>query len=723
MRRLLILLVMLSPCAAMATSKSAIGFTANEGAVTGHHAKSDSNAPVTIEADEMGYEKTHAIVIARGNVKILQNENILSADQVTYYQNSDVVVAEGNVSILQPTGDVMFADKMVLKDDMKRGAVDAFRARLADNSVLVARRGDKINAAVTKLQDASYTPCHVCKDMAPLWSLTTDDATINQASNKLIFHGATMDIFGTPILYTPYLSSPMPGSPAQSGFLSPKYASSSNLGTMVKVPYYWRIGEDRDVTITPWFITDLGPLVDVQYRQLTDHGNYTMQASATNPPKLDVNGNEISGNEFRGNIFAKGEEGLTDYSRVGFDLERATDDTYLRRYGFGSQEALFSRLYAESAEGRNYALAQGLAIQGLRLTDNPKTTPLVVPALQGYYETEPTDAGLKLHVSGDTQSLMRDQGVSQQRLSVTTGATLPYISDGGHVFTTTLNVRQDVYHAEDITLDSGSTVDANTYRALPQAGLEWRYPLMQQFGSDSMTIEPIALLVAQTTGGNPDTISNEDNRLIELTDTNLFSLDRMPGLDLVDSGSRVAYGMRSQYLFSGGPSLNAMLGQNYDLTKDSPFPNSTHPGVDFSDLIGRIALDYSPFTIAYRFALDNTTLSPNRNEFSVGYYNKGYAIDTSYRSLDNNRYLSNSQEGTFNAVIPLTDSWSIYSGAQRDFDMNRMVSARGGAIYRNECFNLMLDGNRNFTSDRDVRASTAYTLTVGFKNLGEFGGQ
>ena len=69
------------------------------------------------------------------------------------------------------------------------------------------------------------------------------------------------------------------------------------------------------------------------------------------------------------------------------DLQRASDDTYLRRYGFGDEQALFSRAYLEQADGRNFALAEGLAIQGLRATDSGKTTPLVLPILQGYYET------------------------------------------------------------------------------------------------------------------------------------------------------------------------------------------------------------------------------------------------------------------------------------------------------------------------------------------------
>lgn len=725
LRYAITLIGLMLPCLASAgmMAKNRPGaYLDDPGAVTGREVKGNPNDPVTLEADEMAYDQQHSIVVARGHVEVLQDATVLQADQLTFYQNLDAVLAEGNVSILQPSGDVYFADKMVLKEGLKRATVEAFKVRLADNSVFVAARGQRVNPAVTKLYDASYTPCSLCKYTHPFWQINADRIKIDNVENTVSYHNATIDMFGVPIAYSPYLEHPLADSPAQSGLLDPQYTKHGNLGNILRTPYYWRIADDKDVKITPWFITKLGPLLEIDYRQLTDNGQYHLRGSATDPRRLDSNGNEISGNDFRGHVYADGVENLTEFSRVGFDVQRATDDTYLRRYGFGDQQALFSRAYFEAAQGRNYGLVQSLAIQGLRLTDDPATTPLILPALRGYYETEPLDSGWRFHVAGDAQSLTRDLGVNQQRLSVTTGASLPYITDGGHIFTTTLNLRQDVYHTSDLVIDNGTrTFSGETYRALPQGALEWRFPLIDQFGTDSFTLEPIVLLVGQTRGGNPKTISNEDNRLIELTDTNLFSLDRQPGIDLVDSGSRVAYGFRSQYLFEGASSIDALFGQDYNFSK-TPFPNSVVPGENFSDFIGRFAYNYAPFTLAYRFAFDKSELNLNRNEVTATYGQNGYGLDVSYRSIENNRYLTDSKEGVINAVVPFTDSWSTYGGARRDFDLNRMISARGGIIYKNECFNLMFDALRTYTTDRDVQPNTAYTVTVGFKNLGEIGG-
>ena len=681
----------------------------------------DSSAPVTMEADAVGFDKDNGIAIARGNVVVAQGTYVLNADKITYYQQRNLVVAEGNVSVLQPTGDVYFADRAELHDDMRAGVIGEFRARMSDNSVFAAEEARKIDAATTKLKRAVYTPCNLCEHASPFWQIKASEMTIDEREEEITYKNARMEVVGVPVLYTPYLAQPTPDAGGRSGFLTPEYSSSNNLGNTAKVPYYWRIDHDKDITITPWYMTDEGWLLQGDYKQVTNGGEYEAEFSATNPVKRDSNGDQTSGHEFRGHIYAKGQEALGDYSRIGFDVNRTTDDTYLRRYGFGSQRVLFSRVYAEAAEKRNYVLGQALSIQGLRATDNDDTTPTVLPTFEGYYETKPMENGLRFHASGNAQSLTRKIGADQQRLSMTAGASLPYVTDGGHVLTSSVNLRQDIYRVGDVTTPNDPSYDGTITRTIPQAALEWRYPLIKPMESgDSITVEPIVLAVAQTNGGNPIEIPNEDSTLIELSDTNLFSLDRMPGLDSVDAGSRAAYGLRTQYLFAGGESLDAMFGQNYSFD-DTPFPNSTTPDKNASDYIGRLGLYADPLSITYRFAVDQESLSTNRNEFTLGFTRPWLTVMGSYRALENNRYVRDSEEALLYASVPLAEEWSIFGSGRRDLALEQMIAAGAGLTYHNECFSAMLQVLRSYTRDRDIEPDTSITLRIGFRNLGDFG--
>lgn len=681
--------------------------------------KQDPNAPVAVQADEMGGDEKQGIVIARGNVEVMQGESILTADQITYYQKADLVVAEGNVTMLQPSGDVYFADKAELKDQMKRAVINDFKARMQDNAVLVAKRAVKVNSAVTSLSKASYTPCNLCENAPPLWQMNAREATLDRLEEEVTYRDALLELYGLPAFYLPYLSHPTADAAGKTGFLTPTYGGNQYFGTFLKAPFYWRIDETRDMVITPWIMTSDSPLLATDYRQLTDGGSYQFRGSITNPHRLDNDGHRISGSDLRGHVFFSGNEMLSENTRAGFNLQRTTDDTYLRRYGFGGQESLFSTAYYEYANGRNYGLANALSIQGLRSTDNQRTTPLVLPMLQGYYETPPSDLGLKYHIQADGQILSRQTGVSQRRLSLTPGVTLPITTDGGHMVTASANVRQDVYQTDDITRNS-VTEDTSHSRTLPQASLEWRYPLINTSGEGSWIIEPITLAVFQPNGGNSDAISNEDSRLLELSDTNIFSLNRMPGLDLYDAGSRIAYGARGQYYASNGVTFDGLLGQSYSFNSDTPFPNSTAPGEQFSDYIGRIGAEYAPFTLAYRFAAAPDSLAIHRNEIDFGFAEPWLTFQGSYYSIRNNSYLNDSREGMANATLPLDENWSLYGNGRRDLELDRMVSANGGALYKNECFTIMFDAARYYSRDRDIVPTTEYTVRIGFKNLGEF---
>ena len=62
----------------------------------------------------MIYDDHLEIVTARGNVEVVQGDRTLLADSISYDRKTDVVTANGNISLLEPTGDVMFAERVEL---------------------------------------------------------------------------------------------------------------------------------------------------------------------------------------------------------------------------------------------------------------------------------------------------------------------------------------------------------------------------------------------------------------------------------------------------------------------------------------------------------------------------------------------------------------------------------------------------------------------------------
>ena len=110
------------------------------------------------------YDEQLALTVARGHVEISQNGQVLLADTVSYNQRTDTVTASGNVSLTQPTGEIVFADFIELRDSMSEAFAKNVRMLLADRSRLAANAVRRTNGNRTELERGVYSPCDLCKD-------------------------------------------------------------------------------------------------------------------------------------------------------------------------------------------------------------------------------------------------------------------------------------------------------------------------------------------------------------------------------------------------------------------------------------------------------------------------------------------------------------------------------------------------------------------------------
>lgn len=683
----------------------------------------DAGKPIYMDADKLGYDQTNAIVVALGNVRVVQGSSTLFADRITYYQQQNVVRASGNIRVEDSAkGETYFADQVQLKDDLLQGVIANFRVRMSDNSQFAAREAKRLNAQEIELKRAVYSPCKVCENKSPFWQMKAHKVEINDAEQEVVYEDVTMEMMGLPVFYTPYFLHPTPNADAKSGFLLPTYSQSSNLGFSIKTPYYLALSPSAAATFTPFITTKEGPVMMGEYYKLFDGGFLSLDGSVTYPNKRDDLGTKLSENELRGHLFANGQTALSEHWSAGFDLNRASDDTYLRRYGFSSPRSLTSRLFSEGRYGRSYALVEGLAFQGLDISIDPDSEPYVLPLAEGYYESEAGLFGvgaLRHYASASSQIIARREATQSRRVSVSQGVKLPLTSSGGHLMDMQLENRFDAYSVDDVVTSSGNTIEEDeVVRYVPTAAAKWRYPLIRHGESSSLTIEPTVLAVARPNDSNRESIPNEDNNIVELSDVNLFEINPFPGYDTIDTGSRVAYGLAGHWWRQKGGRVFFSAGQNANLASDTPFPyNNT--GESLSDYVGRVSFQYDPFEVHYRMRLDQETLGFNNQAIGLRFTQHPVRFDVDYVTFENDAYLDDREEIVTAAAYDIHPEWTLNGNMRRDLLLNRMIYAGAGVTYHNECFTLDTAFSRAFIEDRDVEPDTSFMVRVSFKNLTE----
>jgi LPS-assembly protein len=684
-----------------------------------------TDQPFLLTADELIYDEKLGVVTARGNVEIAQGPRILLADTISYSLRDGVVTASGDISLLEPNGDVVFADYMRLDKELTEGFIDNVRVLMADNSRLAANEARRFPGERTELSRAVYSPCRACPGRAPTWQIKAAKVIHDKPAQEVRYEDAVFEAFGVPIAYTPYFSHSDPTVKRRSGFLAPNFGSSSDLGLRLTTPYFWAISPSRDFTFSPTFTSKEGVVLGGEYRELTRTGRLGAEVSGTYVDERNENGDRLDDKEFRGHVKADGRFDIDPVWRWGFDIYRASDDTYLNRYDISDEDTLTSDLFVEGLSGRNYASLSSYAFQGLRPEDDPGTTPYVVPLADYSFVGLPSErTGAHFGFDANLVSLYRTEGADTRRLSGLASWELPYIGPAGDLWTLTAALRADAYWLNDVFDPLGAATEDRQFvgRAEPMVALEWSYPMVRNEGGIRQVIEPVAQAIWQPYDGQDDEIPNEDSQSVEFDDTNLFAFSRFPGYDRLEDGPRLNYGVKFGAYGPGGGSATALLGQVLRLKEDRSFGRSTGLDDERSDYVARVSVSPGPWLdLVNRIRIDRDLQDVRRNEIYLGLGPQKLRFAMSYVLLDRDLLVDqveSTEELYLFARAQLSRYWSVLALSRRDLvEDGRQITTGFGARYEDECVIFEVTFDRDYTRDRDVEPSTSLNFRILLVNL------
>jgi len=697
----------------------------------------DRKNETLITARQMSSDDETGIVTATGHVEIARNNYILHADKVTYDENTGVMHAEGHVAILNPTGEVEFADQEEVTGDMKQAFAENIGILFPDNSRFAAKNAQRYDGRYMVANKGIYTACNVCKDdpdNPPLWQLKGDTITHDNTEHEIYYHDATIDFAGVPVLYTPYFSAPDPTVERRQGFLAPTPGVSPNgLGNFIRVPYYYDLAPNEDMTIIPTFSSTDILQMGGEYRRRFDQGSLQFDGTFTRANLISTTG-ENDGEQWRGHLFGNAIYDLDNIWRVGTNVQLTSDKSYLQLYQISSADQLTNRAYLEGFKGRDYAVTNMYYFEDLRPGTQP-VQPLVLPSASFSALGEPGQTlGGRWSVDGSTLVTSRDnsnqslaqQGPDTRRLSLDAGWERQFTSDTGLLTTISGLVRGDQYWADNVTNPNGSGNNFNNVlltRQFEQANAVARYPMGRNGDGYQQLIEPI---VAITAAPDVKTVSRqpiEDSLDVEFNETNLFSPNRFTGTDLIEGGNRATYGLRHAITADGGARVDMFGGESYDFSKNDQFPGQSGLRDHNSDYVGR--MDFIPtdwVTLNYGFRLDHSTLTPQSQDASLSVgapIFRPYLRYISAYQTDTTGVIDEVEEATVGFDSKFQKYWTL-SGAHTQAFQPQPGPRRTNLTlsYADECFIFGITAAHDDTQRADIGSGTSIVFHFFLKNLG-----
>jgi LPS-assembly protein len=704
----------------------------------------DAEPTVDFSADQVIYDSRADVVTATGQVRMSREGNFLAANQVNWDRKSGRVMAEGDVVVVNPEGDKLVGDRVELTDTLRDGTIDNLLVVLESGGRIAATRGSR-SGDRTELVNAVYSPCPVTtsggcpKD--PSWKITAARVTRDASTGRLRFAGGRLNILGVTIPLLPIFSV---GDGSQkggvTGALVPDINLDSNNGLELSLPYYWRVDRNRDLTITPHIYTHSVPALEGRWRHLTSIGAYQLGAFLTygdipDPDAFDLTPTNRKG--IRGYFEGNGRFQLDPYWTVTGSLRTATDKTVARRYDITRDDRFRNFVNAERISPDSYVSISGWAFQGLRGSDVQDRIPIALPALDARFRFGDPLLGGKVEVQANSLAILRIEGQDTQRAFASARWDLRRFTSMGQEVTLTAYGRADAYHTDEsaeTAVDIYRGRDGWQYRAIGALAADLRWPLVGPLFGGTQRLTPRVQLVLTPPTPNLK-IPNEDARAIDLEDSNLFALNRFPGYDRWEDGSRITYGVEWA-LDRPKWAVQAVIGQSYRFTPDlNIFPDGTGLTDRLSDIVGRTRLRFGRFIdLTHRYRLDKDNFAVRRNELDltvgtdltyaqIGYLKLNRDISSAVEDLRDKEELRLAGRWQFHRF------WSVFGSTVLDLtgkdedplslaDGYEPVRHRLGITYEDDCLELGVAWKRDYERIGEFKKGSTFSINFALKGIG-----
>ena len=684
---------------------------------------SGEGSAATVLADSVTLQGDRTL-IASGGVVVWHQGTRLVASRIVVDGETRALTIEGPIHLTRPDATdadseaILIADSAQLDGELQDGIIRGARLLLARELQLAAREAERSQGGrFTELRQVVASSCQICaSDPTPLWEIRARSILHDAEQRMIHLSHPQLRAFGVPLGGLPFtVTAPDPTVERMSGFLQPQFRTTSKLGFGIKLPYFQTLGDHADLTITPYLSASRTRTLELRYRHAFQTGAMVWSGAVT----LD----DINPGETRGYLFGNAMFELPRGYTLGVQVQTASDRGYLLDYGVADADRLWSGLTLTRVRRDKMVFGRVGNYHSLRDDEDNATSPAQVADVLWLRRFTPNLIGgealmeWSVHAhrrpSDDNGPNGRDMARGSFGLDWRRSEILP----GGVLGAALMGLDADIYRiAQDNDFDDLVT------RIDPMIGVELRWPLIGHSAGATHLVEPVAQILWSPRGQDDD-IPNEDSRLIEFDEGNLFSDNRFPGWDARETGLRANLGISWTRIDPAGWSLGMTAGRVFRSHHEENFPDGSPLAGRKSDWLVAANYDSGKGLALVNRSLFNDSLEFSRNELRVGWLREDLQLSAGHLWIDGDQdegRTSDINEVTANIGWQIADGWWGSAETRYDFSAERAQRASLDVTYRNECLALEMGLSRRFTRTDTVTPETSFDLSV---RLGGFGAQ
>ena len=570
---------------------------------------------------------------------------------------------------------------------------------------------------IVRINKGVFTTCKK-NDNCPPWVISSKKIEHDKVKKRIIYNNALLKIYDIPVLYFPKFFHPDPTVKRQSGFLTPLFSQSSNLGNYISTPYFKTFSNSSDLTFSPRIYDDGKVLYQGEYRNYMKKSKHIVDFSMKSSKALPY---DETNNSSDTHIFTNSKFDLDfnsfDVAEIDLKIQQTSRDDYLKTYKLKSpliesdnllhssinlnvsREDLDVEITAEAYENLNLAKSDRheYIYPSFNVRKNIKSFE------NGKITLRSAGLNKKFNTNANEKTFTNDLSYKSYNKITALG------------FVSNYEVLLKNFNAD--------SKKSATYKNKSESSLqtifnyEMKYPLQKVRENFLSTLTPI---ISARYSPNQSKNKSRDDRIIDLN--NIFSLNRIGFSDTVEGGQSITIG--NEYtLYNNKPNNNnRILTVNLatvirDIENDKLPINSTL-GKKNSDIFGNIDFNANKFIdFDYNFSLDSNleTLNLHQIKSKLSFYNFVSTFDFLERNnvLGSESYISNE------SILNINESSSFGFKTRKNKEKNLTEYYNLIYKYKNDCLIAGIEFKKDFYSDGSLKPEEQLFFSITLMPFGK----
>ena len=591
---------------------------------------------------------------------------------------------------------VNFKTNEIIADGIK---IDFFKSSFGNIENDPRLRGNYFlsNKDQSLIKKGVFTTCKKNSDKCPPWQFKAQEIKHDKSKKTIYYKNAWLEIYEKPIAYFPKFFHPDPTVKRQSGFLMPKFESSSSLGDSLSVPYFKVISENKDLTFTPKIFNESEGLFQNEYRQENKNSSHISDLSLKKSKSK-------SKSHFFSNTMANLELSFFESSELEFNIESTSNDNYLKSHKIKSEITNNNSLLNSflSIKGNNkdlYVEARVEAYEDLTKENSSDKYQYLLPSFE---ISKNFNNNLNLISNGYHKNY--DTNIFEKVLINDLRYTsIPRINSNGFI-------NKFNFLFKNVTTESDNSNEySNNFRSQNFGSILYdiSYPMKKEGKDfDNFLSGKASFMYSPNKNKN---IKNLDRKI---NIKNIFNQNRLGLSDSVEGGQSVTLG--GEYKITDKQNNSILTAGLASVLRDKnqkKLPINSTINNKSSDIIGSFNFEpNSNFNLDYNFSVDNDLSSTNYNLIKADLTINKFV--TTFEFLQEDDEIGTENHYSNEMKLMLSDSSSLMYRTRRNKKTDLTEYYNLIYEYKNDCLTAAIQYNKDYYSDKDLKPNEEIFFSI-----------